>query len=61
VIYSRFGNEVEICGGDSFKGIATVKREDGKTEKVFVGFLKADGGIDEILAQINAANEEKET
>lgn len=59
MIYTRFGNEIEIVSGNILKGTVTYERcADGKRfENVWVGELKADGGIHEIDKAIEEANE----
>lgn len=59
-IYTRFGGEVEIVKGDydyQEKGEIDIKRlDDGKIMKTYIHELKADGGINTIIEEIERVN-----
>jgi hypothetical protein len=54
MVYTRFGLEVKIVKGDMTTGEATIEYKDGARREVWMGDLKADGGINEIDEAIQA-------
>jgi hypothetical protein len=57
-IFTRYGSEVTVIGGNRYTGEITIKRKaDGKLFHLFIGELKADGGIETIDQAIRVANE----
>ena len=57
MIYGRFGDEVVILRGDIKRGVAQIRYNDDGTEiEANLSYLRADGGIAEIFAAIEAAN-----
>jgi len=57
MIYTKFGTQVDVVGGDVRKAEVEVRMGDGEILKTFVGELKADGGLREIIDEIWRANE----
>ena len=58
MIYTRFGTEVEIHGGDTKTGDVSIIRVgiDFKPLKTTIAELRADGGINEIMAEVDRIN-----
>jgi len=63
MIYSRFGSEFRIVGGNMDTGYLNARRmSDNKLfENIHIMEYKADGGIQEIEAAVKAANKKIDT
>ncbi len=60
MIYSRFGGEVTIIGGNVEKGEVDIILSDGETVKeTYINELKADDGLTEIIEAIEKVNKDK--
>uniref|UniRef100_A0A6M3LHL6 Uncharacterized protein n=1 Tax=viral metagenome TaxID=1070528 RepID=A0A6M3LHL6_9ZZZZ len=54
MIYTWWGNEVQVIkGSNEKKGIVHIKYSDGSEKAVNLMDLKADGGMEEIIREIN--------
>ena len=56
-IYTQFGSEVKIISGNVHSGDVNIKFDDGEILQSQIINLKSDGGIQEVLDEIEAANE----
>jgi hypothetical protein len=58
-IYTRFGTEVEVIGYEENNegGWLKVRFADGKEREYHISEFRADGGIDEIYAAVNAVRD----